>query len=189
MKMILGIDKHFGKQLSGRLNGKKHFGRAAELLSGVQAGESVLLDFKHIEYVTGSWINAMLVPLLKRSAEEGNDFFVLLANFPRNSIDDLFLVAEQTRIPFLLTDNTKMTDRAELVGILDPGQRATLMAVQELGETTGADLERRRPKENTKATAWNNRLKDLFEKRLLRRRKQGREQLYEPIVSEVIING
>lgn len=187
--MIVDIAKTFGKQLSGRLNGKKHFGKAAELLSGVRPGESVVLDFKDVAYVTGSWINAMLVPLIRRGAEDSNDFFILLANFPRNSIDDLQLVAEQSRVPFLVVASSKSVARAELVGVLDAGQRVTLMAVQELGKTTGADLERRRPQENTKATAWNNRLKDLFEKRLLRRQKQGREQLYEPIVSEVIVNG
>jgi hypothetical protein len=186
--MIVDISEQFGIQLSGRLNGKKHFGKAAELLSDVRPGECVVFNFKNVEYVSGSWINAMLVPIVRRGAEDANDFFIFLTNFPRNSIDDLQLVAEQARVPFLITNNRSIT-RAELIGVLDAGQRATLAAVQELGETTGADLERKRPKENTKATAWNNRLRDLFEKRLLRRRKQGREQFYAPIVAEVIFNG
>src|ERR1700722_6653294 len=186
--MIVNVAIHFGKHLSGRLSGKKHFGKAAELLSSVQPGKSVVFDFKEVEYVSGSWINAMLLPLNRRGAEGANDFFILLMNFPKNSIDDLQMVAEQSRVPFLLIASSQTPSRAALVGVLDAGQRVTLLAVQELGETTGADLERRRPNENTKATAWNNRLRDLFEKRLLRRRKQGREQLYEPIVSEVIIN-
>ena len=54
------------------------------------------------------------------------------------------------------------------------------------GEATGAELERREPGgERVKATAWNNRLKDLYEKRLLRRAKRGREQVYTPVVPEV----
>lgn len=187
--MVVDVVRQFGKHLSGRLNGKKHFGQAAELLSPVKPGEIVILDFKKVEYVSGSWINAMLVPLVRRGAEETNDFFVVLANFPPDSVDDLQLVAEQWRVPFLLLRSNTSLAEAELVGMLDSGQQATFKAVQELGATTGADLERRRPEANTKATAWNNRLKDLFDKRLLRRRKQGREQVYESVVQEVIVNG
>ena len=187
--MIVNVVSHFGSHLTGRLTGKKHYGQAAELLSVVQPGETVILNFENVEYVSGSWINSMLVPLLRRGAEDANDFFPVLANFPLNSVDDLQLVAEQSRVPFLLLRRNTSVAKAVLIGLLDTAQHETLKAVQELRTTTGADLERRRAEGSTKATAWNNRLKDLFEKRLLRRRKQGREQVYEPIVQEVIFNG
>jgi predicted transcriptional regulator len=45
------------------------------------------------------------------------------------------------------------------------------------------------PDEGVKATAWNNRLRDLYEKRLLTRKKTGREQVYSPVVEEVNSNG
>jgi predicted transcriptional regulator len=61
--------------------------------------------------------------------------------------------------------------------------------VLEAGEVTGAELERLRPQDATKATAWNNRLKDLNKKRLLQRRKQGREQVYYPVIKEIVVNG
>ena len=54
---------------------------------------------------------------------------------------------------------------------------------------SGAELERRQPDAGIKATAWNNRLKDLYQKRLLHRVKRGREQIYSPVVSEVVIDG
>src|SRR5207248_1402595 len=79
--------------------------------------------------------------------------------------------------------------RAVLIGPLDPGQRATLDALLELHEATGAALERLRPDANIKATAWNNRLKDLHDKRLLRRERRGREQVYSPVVAEIVPDG
>ena len=66
------------------------------------------------------------------------------------------------------------------------GQRATLAVAQEVGEATGAKLANERKDEGTKATAWNNRLRDLYNKRLLRRRKEGREQIYSPIAKEIV---
>jgi predicted transcriptional regulator len=56
-------------------------------------------------------------------------------------------------------------------------------------DVTGAELERREPGgQRVRATAWNNRLKDLYEKRLLRRVKRGREHLYSPVVPEVTLH-
>ena len=62
--------------------------------------------------------------------------------------------------------------RAFLVGHLDPGQRETLTAVLRLGEATGAALEREHPE--TKATAWNNRLRDLYERERVLKHKKSR---------------
>ena len=185
--MLLEVGRQFGTNLSGRVLGKKHFGQASELLSSVQPGDAVVFDFNGVEYVSASWINAMLVPLSKRAAEDENDLYLVLARFPATSIDDLQLVAEQAHMPFLVTSSVKVPPaKATLIGTLDAGQRATLAAVQELGSATGAQLAAERPSEGTKATAWNNRLRDLSDKRLLRRRKQGREQIYTPVAKEII---
>jgi hypothetical protein len=73
-----------------------------------------------------------------------------------------------------------------LVGRLDVGQKATLVAVVKGAEVTGAALD---GKDGVKGTAWNNRLKDLHQKRLIRREKRGREQVYFPVVAEISLNG
>ena len=153
----------------------------------MKPGEVVVLDFTGVEYVSASWINAMLVPLSRRAAEVGNDFYLVLAGFPTNSIDDLQLVADQNHLPFLLSGAAALPVlHARLVGTLDAGQRATLAAAQELGQATGAQLAAKRDVEGIKATAWNNRLRDLHDKRLLFRQKRGREQIYEPIAKEIV---
>lgn len=177
-----------GTHLSGRPKGIKDFAKICETLAPVRAGELVVLDFREVEYVSASWISAMLLPLARRGAEPDNDFFLIIASFPKDSVDDLQLVAEQARLPFLLVSSVS-AKRAKLIGVLDSGQRQTLEVVQELGEVTGAELAEKCPEYETKGPAWNNRLRDLFDKRLLRRRKEGREQIYSPIVPEVLIHG
>lgn len=180
----------FGNQLIGRVLGKKHFAKACELLAEAASGEIVILDFKGVDRVNGSWLNAMIVPLVQWMADERNNFFPVIQNAGADWLDELQLVADWYHFGFLVaTDHLEPPRRADLVGPLDPAQRATLNAVLEYGEVTGAELERRRKSENVQATAWNNRLRDLFGKRLIRRRKEGREQIYFPVVKEVTIHG
>jgi hypothetical protein len=180
----------FGIQLTGRVLGKKHFAKACELLAEAAPGELVILDFSGVDRVNGSWVNAMVVPLIQWMANERNNFFPVIQNAQKDWLDEFRLVADWYHLGLLVaTDHREPPCRAALVGPLDPGQRATLDAVLEYGEVTGAELERCRKSENVQATAWNNRLRDLFEKRLIRRRKQGREQIYFPVVKEVTVHG
>jgi hypothetical protein len=184
--MIIDLAKALRTRLQGRLNGRRDFARLCDLLSNAPAGEVIFLDFEGVELVTGSWVNAALVPLVRWAADERNDLFPVILNARREWLDDLTLVAEFTHQCYLVAEGDPPC-RAMLVGSLDPGQRTTLEALLELQEVTGAELERQKPREGVKATAWNNRLRDLYEKRLLRRVKRGREQFYSPVVKEVVL--
>jgi len=176
----------YGAHLTTRPKGIQDFGKVCERLAKVRPGEVVTLDFDNVEYVSASWITAMMVPLARRAAEGLNDFFLLVRSFPVDSLDDLRLVADQNRVPFLLVTGRS---RTRLIGTLDAGQQETLRAVEELGEVTGAELALKKPALKTSGPAWNNRLRDLHEKRLIRRRKVGREQIYKSVMPEVIIDG
>jgi hypothetical protein len=177
-------------QLQGDTLGRKHYARLCELLSDLGSGEIVMLDFKGVNVVTGSWINATLVPLYRRAAEVDIDLFPILCNADADWLDDLTLLAKWTNQCYLVAKQCKLpVKRAMLIGSLDPAQRSTLDAVIEVGEVTGAELERQKPAEQIRATAWNNRLKDLHERRLLRRIKRGRQQVYSPVVEVIELNG
>lgn len=175
--------------LQGRPLGRKHFPLLCSEISESEEGGLILLDFGDIEIVTGSWINEALIPLVGWMADRRNDLFPILMNLESDWIDDLQLVAEWNHRCFLIADGDSQLNSAILAGALDPAQRQTLDAVIAMPGITGAELERQNPNSGVKATAWNNRLKDLFQKRLLRREKQGREQIYHPVVREVIFHG
>jgi hypothetical protein len=187
--MIVNMRQEFGPRLAGKLPGKRDYARLCELLTEAAPGSVVFLDFAGVEEVSASWINAALVPLLTWAADERNDLFPAICNSKKGWIDELALVARYTHTCFLVAEGAIPPRRAVLIGALDPGQLSTLDALVELQAVTGAGLERQRPEEATKATAWNNRLKDLFEKRLLRRERRGREHVYSPVVQEIKICG
>jgi len=187
--MLIQMKKVVGTRLLGRLRGKTDYAKICHELAAATPGEVVLLDFGGVSLLAGSWANTMLVPLYRRVAEDQIDLFPVLTNIAPDYLDDLLLVADWNHQCYLHAEK-KGNDlaRAVLIGSLDSVQAETLKTVLEYGEVTGAKLEQLRSEEKTKATAWNNRLKDLYKKRLLRRRKQGREQFYSPVVKE-IVNG
>jgi hypothetical protein len=188
--MEISIVKLLGSQLQGQILGKKHFAKVCEKLVAATPGEIVTLDFANVELVTGSWINAFLTPLIRWAAEEHNDLFPVICNADSAWLDDLRLVAELSHQCYLVTnDSARPPVSATLIGALDRGQQQTFSLVLGRGEATGAELERQKPKEGIGATAWNNRLKDLFSKRLIRRVKRGREQVYFPVVKEIDSDG
>lgn len=187
--MLVSMNTEFGPRLQGKLPGRKDYARLCELLSESVPGSVVFLDFAAVELVSGSWINSALVPLLSWAADERNDLFPAICNANEDVLDELTMVAKFTHSCFLIASGPIPPMRASLIGSLDPGQRITLEALVQLQAVTGAELERLRPGEEVRATAWNNRLKDLHEKRLLRRVRRGREQVYSPVLKEITING
>jgi len=172
------ITEQFDQRLQGEPNGRRAFAVACEKLGGTKAGELVPLDFSDVLVVTASWLSAMLLPLYRWAADEETDW-----------LDDLRLVARHNRKLFLIRPATAETQAASLVGPMDDAERRTLMKIAELGEATGAMLERKCPEENIRATGWNNRLKDLYEKRVLRRVKRGREHVYSLVAKGMMIDG
>lgn len=175
--------------LQGRPLGRKHFPMLCAAISESPEGGLVLLDFRGVDIVTGSWINEALIPLIGWMADGRNDLYPILMNLKSDWIDDLQLVSEWNHCCFLAGEGSTPPRSAVLAGALDPGQRQTFDAVIASSGITGAELERQHAETKVKATAWNNRLKDLFQKRLLQREKRGREQVYRSVVAEVVFHG
>ena len=187
--MIVRLSK-LGNRLQGKTAGRKHYAKICEILAQVQPETVVLLDFEGVENVNGSWINRAISPLFRWSAESQNDFFPVLSHFPQRDLDELELVAEVNQQCFpVTTDVNEPVQSVLLVGPLDVSLRTTLQKLMELGEATGAELARQVPNADIQPTAWNNRLKELYDKRLLLRRKQGRRQIYFLIAKEIGLHG
>ena len=184
--IVLG---HWTTTLQGRTSGTKHFAAVCEKLAGSPRGTTVLLDFSGVRYVTGSWLNAMLVQFFDWAAKPENDYFPLLSNVEDEWLDDFSLVAEWNHQCYIIiADGVNPMRTGVLVGNLEAAQQDSLNAVLGGQGITGAELERKSG-DGVRATAWNNRLKDLYQKRLLRREKKGRQQLYFSIVKEITGNG
>ena len=186
--MFVDVGKHLGKRLQGRVLGELHLRQLRQMLGSVEPGQVVVLDFGGVRQATGSWINAAIAELLRWASKSDVDLFPILYNVKDDWIEEFRLVAEWNHQFYLLAiEKQAPPRRASLIKKLDPAQAEAFNMALRLGEVTGAELERKKP--SVRATAWNNRLRGLFEKRLLRREKRGREQVYFPVVKEVRLNG
>lgn len=76
-------------------------------------------------------------------------------------------------------------ETAKVVGSLEATASKTLKAINGLTEFTAYDLQDRFPKEAVNATAWNNRLAELYRLRLLRRRREGKFWKYQPVADHL----
>lgn len=175
--------------LQGRPLGRSHYPILCGLLTKTSTNDSVLLDFEGVELVTASWINEAIAPLIEWACGARNDLFPVLINFKADWFDELSVVSELTHKFFLVGEGKDGGSNAILIGKLDVGQRETFDAAISMNEVTGAMLEKSGRNPAVQATAWNNRLRDLYQKRLLKRKKVGREQIYTPVIREVQIYG
>lgn len=181
--MVFDLVNNLGTaSLNGRLLGRRHFGQICQALTEVPPGEVVFLDFASIDFVTGSWINACLVPLLVWSADEQHDLYPVITGLAAEWVDEFRTVATFTNECFMLGETD--LSKGELIGELEPAQLEAMQHVMRLQEVTGAGLEHH-CSGRVRATAWNNRLRGLSRKRLVRRTSQGREQRYRPLVKEL----
>lgn len=175
--------------LQGRPLGRFHFPILCSLLTKTNINDLVQLDFDGVELVTASWINEAIAPLIEWACGARNDLFPVLINVNSDWFDELSVVSELTHKCFLVGEGKDGELSAILIGKLDVGQRETFDAAISMVEVTGAMLEKSGCNPAVQATAWNNRLRDLYQKRLLKRKKVGREQIYTPVVREVQVYG
>lgn len=181
--------RKLGRHLQGKSAGRRDFGLLCNQLAQARHGEVVFLDFEGVETVHGSWLNTAVGPLFRWAAERQNDYYPVFSRFPVGSLDELDLVASINRQCYLVSRNSNDgVDEAVVVGSLDPSLKSTLERVCKSGQVTGAELARQAPDAGIQATAWNNRLRDLFVKRLLLRRKEGRQQFYGPIARSIVFH-
>jgi hypothetical protein len=171
----------------------------------IPVGEIIILNFKGIEQVNGSYIKTtalwvflcgqMAVNAAKASIPPRHfsdlrpyDLYVAVSNLApdvRNEFNDFL---QPRRIPMLLAKrfNDKNIEEAVLLGHLDDALRMTLEALVKHGVATAPRLSDLYPNVNITVTAWNNRLNDLHALRLVRRVRSGRSWEYQPLTKKII---
>lgn len=167
-------------------------------------GELILLDFKDIAAVNGSYIkgtalwlflcgqlaalNSDSLSMQRHTADPRPcDIFVCVSSLSRDVKIEFQEFLRPRRIPLLFARRfaNEKVEAASLLGYLDSALRATLEAVLKRGKVTAPELHAAFPNEKITITAWNNRLNDLYALRLVQRTKAGRAWEYEPLAKEI----
>ena len=173
--------------LQGRQRGREHYIRLCDRAKHMRRGGIVLLDFSGCQSITGSWINTAIAPFYRWAAEPSNDVFPVLTNLRLEWAEEFDVVGCWNGQAYLVADLKAHT--GIVVGKVESPYLETYDAVVQLQQATGAQIVRHWNQPDIKATAVNNRLKELYDKRLLLRRKHGREQIYKTVYMEVDTSG
>lgn len=193
---------------SGAITGKAHAEKIAAILAdtfGDDPGTRVVFDFADIKLASASYIKATILwltscgrmhagvidpgELLSLENTQFGPFnvFPLVASANHEiEIELREVFGGRGLVCIMATEWT--SDKvaiAKVVGSLEATASKTLKAINGLTEFTAYDLQDRFPNEAVNATAWNNRLAELYRLRLLRRRKEGKFWKYQPVADQL----
>jgi hypothetical protein len=176
--------------LAGATNGQQHLQQIVERLDTEGEGETVFLDFTGIESATSSYLKAVLFAFFEDAQRRESGALVKpafpvlvgLSEVVREEVSQLASFAVRQFVEGLKVRGDEVL-LAMLYGKLDRALEATLTALVAKGAATATALHAAAGNEPA-ITAWNNRLADLYAKRLVKRRRAGKQWIYEPIARE-----
>jgi hypothetical protein len=173
---------------------------AGELL----AGEVVLLNFKDVAAINGSFIKAtaywlhlcgqlsVLNPIERPDARHPADpvpfdLYPVIFGVSGEVLEEIVEFFRGRRAPVLIAISLDPNEISQAVveGHLDPALRFALSALVENPNSGAPELHALNSKEKVTATAWNNRLADLHRLRLATRQRCGRTFHYKSISKKV----
>jgi hypothetical protein len=171
--------------LAGKLDGRRAFASALEILAPTVEPTMVVLDFRGIELATSSFLSEAVVHFRDHLRLSRSRTYLLVANLadrPLEELDYLLSRSGDALIGCKLGLGGELTDPA-LIGALDPKLKETFELVTRKGEATAVQLHgESADSEKVGPTAWNNRLSALAEKSLVVEVPEGRTKKYRPLL-------
>jgi hypothetical protein len=169
-------------------------------------GELIIFDFSGISAVNTSYLKATVfwvflcgqlfaaknsIAFSPKDPTDARpyDLFVGARNVSSDVKVEIVEFFESRELPFLLAESMGDNDTIEtgtIVGHLEPALRETFEVLVDIGRAHAPVLHAKNPGTKLTVTAWNNRLNELFERRLVRRFKNGRAIEYEPLAKRIL---
>ena len=175
--------------LAGAIPGRKAFTKLLEQAAEYEPSspEPLFLDFAEINVATASFLRECIFALRNTIRSRRSNLYPVIANANKLVIDELaVLLAPRGDVLLLcLLDGKGEPCEPRLLGVLDPKQRITFDLVQELEETTAAELHKQCTVDSVEQTAWNNRLAALAGLGVIVELSHGRAKRYRPLLKGV----
>jgi hypothetical protein len=175
LKAIAKTDELVGQALA-----KEHFPvLAAAGMSGAP-GDTILWDWSSIDIVTASYVAGAVVPLIRQSGSGKSERYLIFAGLNKHCLEELEFVLKAEKVAVLVALSVKNIQSATVIGYLDPVYGDTLAEILKRRSVSASVLHEAQGTNGTIGlTGWIKRLTTLNELGLVRRRKVGREYIYE----------
>lgn len=175
-------------RLNGSVIGEEHARQIGEQLAeSIRGDELLVLDFAGVESASASYLKRLLNPFLMDAVNDE------CARLPAPVVVNAGAKDLREDLADYLDGKTKVLVEAEenaggfryagLIGRLDGAASETFEELRRLKSVTAQKLFELHRDRTTNQTAWNNRLAQLVELRLARRRREGRFWIYQPTVT------
>ena len=170
--------------LAGAADGANALAKLISSLSEISGDRLILLDFRHIEVATSSFLREAVLGFRDYSRNSRPNLYPLVCNANlkvREELEGLLKLKGDALVLCEVNSRNTIT-AATVVGKLEEKQRVTLQAVLKARRTDAVTLSRQDRETNLGPTAWNNRLASLSAKGILKESLTGRLKIYEPVV-------
>lgn len=170
----------------------------------IPEGTVVILDFTGIKAINASYVKSSFFwlflcgqlaanrkaydyPVRRASDPRPCDIYVVAAGLEKEVEEEFVEFFKTRQLPLLIAKewSDENVHSAILEGHLEPALKTTLTALLQRHGGNAPQLHSEHPGENITVTAWNNRLSDLSELRLVRRTRVGKMWNYQPIAERI----
>ena len=177
-----------GAELNGATMGEAHVAELRGLIMAAPSEGQVLLDFDGVASASASYLKRILNPFfvpLSDAESFRREVFPVISNLNSKDLreDMEAYLASSERVLILAEKTEAGVQFLDLLGPLDGAAAETFTALRNLKTATAAQLYFRDKDRMSNQTAWNNRLARLVEMRIARRRREGRNWIYQPTLT------
>jgi hypothetical protein len=171
------------KQLAGKIYGESVFERLIAPSLPLVDNQILILSFKNAELVTGSFLKETW---LRLEDAEQNRISAAVAHLNDDLRTDFETFLKGSSLAALEALDWKASGirLARLLGDLEPAALTTLAAILKRPGSTAPELHVEST-EHVSATAWTNRLNELYRQGLARREKAGRAWRFFPTAEKI----
>ena len=165
LKVITKTDALVGRELA-----KEHF---SILAAAGMSGDA-------IDIVSASYVAGAIVPLIRQSGSGKSERYLIFAGLNNHCLEELEFVLKAEKVAVLVVRSVDNIGAATVIGYLDPVYGDTLTEILKRRRVSASVLYEAQGKKGTIGlTGWIKRLTTLNELGLVRRKKVGREYIYE----------
>lgn len=180
MTKLIRIAEFAGPEgvLAGTLLGRAIFPRLEQIVRESERGSLLLLDMTGVTILTSSFFVASLWAVFwTGQAAQRRDLYPIVFRAADDPKEEIRIALKAKRSPALFATGEEDSFQVEPYN-LERVSQETLEHVIKRGAATAADLAGLDP--HVGKTAWNNRLAQLHQQRILRKSKVGRQLKYSP---------
>ncbi len=175
LEALLKTDALVGRELA-----RQHLPILVSNALASQNLETILWDWSRIDVVTASYLAGTFVPLIRMATSGKLKLYSMFVGLNKQCEEELDFVLSAEKLAALVAPSPSHLDSVAVVGHLDAAYRQALGEVLKRRRASARALHQRHAsKARIGQTAWVKRLTTLESLGLVRRRRVGREYVYE----------